>query len=30
MIAINKAGQVLAINIDEANLVKFIMGANHI
>jgi len=27
MICINKNGQVFAINIDEANLVKFIMGA---
>lgn len=30
MIAINKAGQVLAINVDEANLVPYVMNAQHI
>lgn len=30
MICINKNGQVFAINVEEANLVKFIMGAQHI
>ena len=30
MICINKAGQVLAINVEENNLVKFIMNAQHI
>ena len=30
MICINKAGQILAINVDDQNLVKFIMSANHI
>ena len=27
MICINKAGQVFSINVEEANLVKFVMGA---
>lgn len=30
MICINKAGQVFAININETELVKFIMAAPHI
>jgi len=30
MICINKIGQVFAINVEEQNLVKFIMGAQHI
>ena len=30
MIAINKAGQVLAINVDENNLVPYVMNAQHI
>ena len=30
MICINKAGQVLAINVEEKNLVKYIMTAQHI
>lgn len=30
MICINKAGQVLAINVDENNLVPYVMNANHI
>jgi clathrin heavy chain len=30
MIAINRAGQVHAINVDEANLVSFISSAQHI
>ena len=30
MIAINKAGQILAINVDADNLVKYIAGANHV
>ena len=30
MICINKAGQVLAINVDESNLVSYIMNAQHI
>ena len=30
MICINKAGQVLSINIEEANLIKFILAAQHI
>ena len=30
MICINKAGQVLAINVDEGNLVPYIMNAQHI
>ena len=30
MISINRAGQVHAINVDEANLVKFIASAQHI
>jgi clathrin heavy chain len=30
MICINKAGQVFAINVEEQNLVKFVMGASHI
>ena len=30
MICINKVGQVFAINVEEQNLVKFIMGAQHI
>jgi clathrin heavy chain len=30
MICINKAGQIFAINVEEPNLVKFIMSAQHI
>ena len=30
MICINKAGQVLAINVDENNLVPYVMNATHI
>jgi clathrin heavy chain len=30
MICINKAGQIFAINIEEPNLVKFVMNAQHI
>lgn len=30
MICINKIGQVFAINVEDQNLVKFIMGAQHI
>ena len=30
MICINKSGQVLAINVDEANLVSYVMNAQHI
>jgi len=30
MICVNKAGQIFAINVEDQNLVKFIMGATHI
>jgi clathrin heavy chain len=30
MICINKVGQVFAINVEDQNLVKFVMGAQHI
>lgn len=30
MICINKAGQIFAINVEEQNLVKYVMGASHI
>ena len=30
MICINKVGQVFAVNVEEQNLVKFVMGAQHI
>lgn len=30
MICVNKAGQLFAINVEEQNLVKFVMGAGHI
>lgn len=30
MICVSKAGQVLAINVEESNLVKYVMGAQHI
>jgi hypothetical protein len=30
MISINRAGQVHAINVDEANLISFISSAQHI
>jgi clathrin heavy chain len=30
MICINKVGQVFAINVEEQNLVKFVMNAQHI
>lgn len=30
MICINKTGQVIAINVDADNLVKYVMGAQHV
>ena len=30
MICINKIGQVFAVNVEEQNLVKYVMGAQHI
>jgi len=30
MICINKAGQILAINVQDQNLVKFVSNAQHI
>ena len=30
MICINKSGQIFAINVEEQNFVKYVMGASHI